>query len=178
MFEIVASLLALASLTLSAALAVRVRRLEEQLRSVERSAPTPVALPEPVSVHPLEGLRFALAISQDQAHAVFANLLKEHLLAEDAGEVALLAEGETPDWGGCDLFISGKVVCNGYAEIYYEADLTCHGPRGAICAVVERPPHGDRPVNLAVELIAKLKAELEKLERRDERRRALRELSQ
>ncbi|HVT11416.1 MAG TPA: hypothetical protein VHE55_04050 [Fimbriimonadaceae bacterium] len=178
MFEIVANVLALASLALSAALAARVRRLEEQLRSVDRPAPTPAALPDPVPDRPLEGLRIALAISQDQPHAAFANLLKEHFLAEDAGEVTLLPADSTPGWANCDILVAGNVVCNGYAEIYYEADLTCHGPSGAICTVVERPPHGDRPVNLAAELVVKLKGELQKLERRDERRRALRELSQ
>lgn len=176
MLEIVAGVVALAGLAVSLALAAKVQRLEARLRIAEQSpAPAP-ALPEPMPERPLERLRIALSIEQDHSHPVFANLLKEQLLTEDVDSIVLLPTGAAPDWNATDILISGKLTCNGYAEIFYETDLTCFSPVEPICTVVQRPPHGDRPVNLAVELVAKLKVELEKLDSRIERRRALREL--
>jgi hypothetical protein len=68
-------------------------------------------------------------------------------------------------------------VCNGYAEIYYQADFSCSNAQHAICNLIEKPPHGDRPANLAMELVARIKTELEKRISRDERREAVRELN-
>lgn len=176
MVEVIAGVIAMASLALSLALAAKVQRLEARLRIAEQSpAPAP-SLPEPVPERPLEGLRVALVVEQDHSHPVFANLLKEQLLTEDVDSVVLLPANATPDWSASDILISGKLTCNGYAEIFYETDLTCFSPVEPICSLIERPPHGDRPINLAVELVAKLKVELAKLESRNERRRALREL--
>src|SRR6202043_900529 len=98
------------------------------------------------------------------AHPVFASLLKELLLAEDVTDIAMLAPDQAADWkAGADILISGDLVCNGYAEIYYTLEFTCSTPDQAICTLIEKPPHGDRPSNLAIELVTRLKAELEKL---------------
>ncbi|HTQ11330.1 MAG TPA: hypothetical protein VMI31_14790, partial [Fimbriimonadaceae bacterium] len=178
MLEAVAFAVAIAALAASAAMAARIRQLAARLEAAERAlAERPnradalegsrPALPES---RPLEGLRVALAISQDHDHAPFVTLLKEQLFGEDVTDVSVLGPGESaallaywPESGGPDLLIDGQILCNSYAEIYYEADLTCRTPSQALCTIVERPPHGDRPVNLAHDLIARIKNELEKL---------------
>ncbi|RYG21730.1 hypothetical protein EON82_18355 [bacterium] len=115
---------------------------------------------------PLQGLRVGLRIEQDHPHPVFANLLKELLLKEDA-----ILEADA-----ADLIVEGGVVCNGYADVYYTAELNCRLQDEAICVLIEKPPHGDRQENLARELLSKLKKELRKTTERSERSNALREL--
>ena len=179
--EFLPGIVALISLAISVVLAGRVLQLERRLQSNPHSALLAVAEPP---ARPLQGLRVVLAITQDHAHPVFANLLKEQLLSEDVTDIILLTPAETAglrsDWkqraDGPDLLIAGDIVCNGYAEIYYTADLTCSTADQAICNLTEKPPHGDRPSNLAIDLVARLKTELEKLVSRDERRQAIREL--
>ena len=117
---------------------------------------------------PLEGLHVDLQVGQDHPHPVFANLLKELLLREDA-----LISSESPD-----LLVEGRIVCNGYADVYFTAELTCRFRGEPVCVVIEKPPHGDRQENLARELLAKLNKELGKSAQRTERHTALRELGQ
>lgn len=187
MFAIIVVLAVLISIGASLALAEQLRRLDRRLNRTELALdnpPTVSALPEPEPSRPLEGLRIAISVTQDHTHPVFANLLKEQLLSEDATEITMLsreeANGLRANWKSQDhapdLLIAGSLVCNGYSEIYYDADFTCFSPNQPICSLVQKPPHGDRPTNLAIELIAKLKTELEKLISRNERRRAIREL--
>ncbi len=163
MLAILALLLAAASLGVSVALALRLRVVE---RSLQRP-PTPT-VPTLVSPSkPLEALRIALAIEQDHPHPVFTNLVKEALLREEAEPV------EGADY---DLLISGKLVGNGYADVYYTAELACQTPNGPLFTLFERPAHGDRPGNLAIELVNRLKLEVDKSVTRNERRAAIREL--
>ena len=170
-------------------LAQRVNVLQQRLDGVERNGlvsisrqPSGLELPEPAKA--LEGLRIAVEISQDHAHPVFADLLKEQLMKEEVAEVRLLMSGEgksqldrlkggKPDF---DILITGGLTCNGYAEVYYQAEFACYTANELICTLIERPPGGDRPSNLAIELITKLSSKLDDLERRSERRQALYEL--
>jgi len=187
MLEVIAVVVAAAALAICAGLAVRFRELSRRLRAAElalaNSPSTGTALPEPPEPRPLEGLRVGVAITQDHPHAPFADLLKEHLFAEDVSDISILspeaAKALRANWtsdDAPDILIAGEIACNGYAEVYYTADISCFTPQEAVCTVVERPPHGDRPVNLATGLISKLKQELDKIVGRDERRRAVREL--
>jgi hypothetical protein len=185
MVEVFFGAVAVGSLVVSLVLEGRMRALDRRLTSAERSmalGPPGLSLPEPERQRPLEGLRIALGITQDHTHPVFANLLKERLLLEDVAEVTVLTPDEASnlqgDWNpdGPDLLILGNLVCNGYAEIYYQADLTCHSPHHEVCTIAEKPAHGDRPANLSIELVERLKTELTKLVSRNERRRAIREL--
>ncbi len=183
MLAVVALVVSVLALLGVAALAIRLRALEVPVASGPSSgqAEAPLVL---VDESPLRALRFGLAIEQDLAHPVFSGLLKEQLLRCDVAELTDLtraaAEGLVAAWPDSadspDLLISGQLVCNGYAEVYYSADLICFGPSGPICTLVERPPHGDRPVNLAIELVARLSAELRKSYSRAERQSALQEL--
>ena len=77
---------------------------------------------------------------------------------------------------GFDVFISGTVVCNNYADVYYEADLTAFTDRGPVVVLSERPPHGNRQLNLAIEFVNRLDTELAQQSERTERQRALGEL--
>jgi hypothetical protein len=165
-FELFASVFALAAIIVASVAVARVQRLERRLAAPKAELPAAVAPQLPLPT-PLAGLRIAIDVSQDNPHPIVANLLRDQLLGEDA---------EIVDREEADIVISGSVVCNGYAEIYYQAELTCRTQLETICAVSQKPPHGDRPANLAIELIAKLKSELESLVSRSERRRALREL--
>jgi len=158
MLAFFALLLAAASLGLSAYLAIRLRAIEDALKRPVPMPTTVPALPE----KPLEGLRIVLDIEQDHPHPVFVTLLKETLLREDAEIVE----------GVGDLTITGQIVGNGYADVYYTAELACQTPDGPLFTLLERPPHGDRPGNLALELITRLKREVSG----NERRAALREL--
>jgi hypothetical protein len=142
------------------------KRVAEMERALPRPAPVPPPAFEEPAAKPLAGLKIRIAVSQDHPHAVFAALLKEQLLVDDVDVV----EGEA------DIDIAGTVACNGYAEVYYTAELICRSSSGVILTMVEKPAHGDRQSNLAIELVTRLKHELEKLVTRNERRRALREL--
>ncbi len=156
-------------------LARRVRELERAmavLSTTREPAKTRLALPKNPS--PLHGLRIAIAIRQDHPHPVFANLLREQLLKEDVAEVVLVEPGQ--EHNEADIFVTGEITCNGYAEVYYRAELTASARKEAICTLVEKPPDGDRPGNLAIEFMALLNAKLDTLISRNERRRALREL--
>ena len=186
MVEIIAVVVAIVSLVFSGVVLLRLFMVENRLHSINAIGagnPTP-ALSQESSANPLSGLRIGLAISQDHSHPVFVDLLKEQLFKEDVTDISILTPGETralqDSWksrpNAPDIFIAGDVVCNGYAEVYYEAEFTCSTPEQAICTLIEKPPHGDRPSNLALELVTRLKAELQKVLERNERRSAIREL--
>jgi hypothetical protein len=166
MLEIAIAAVGLISIGLIAALARRVSELERQLHLALTEPPAALQLPEPETQKPLEGLRVRIVVEQDHPQPVFAGLLKEQFEAEDA-EIT----DDAPD-----LTIQGQIVCNGYSDIYYSADLRCTSGDRTILTFSQKPPHGDRPQNLAIEIVAGLKSELKKLVERSERQRALREL--
>jgi hypothetical protein len=174
----VSLVLAIASLGVSgAALALALRRPQALALG-----PAPAALPEPTP-SPLEGLTVLVAIRQDHAHPVFANILSEILQKLDAEVSTVLIDdcpGPHARWSAegavLDLLISGTVVCNGYAEIYYQAELTCSTETDPICTLIDNPATGDRQANLAKELVSKIESEITKRLSRTERRLALREL--
>jgi len=87
-----------------------------------------------------------------------------------------MVDGSKREESRVDIFISGTLTCNGYAEVYYQAEFTCFASGEAICTIIERPPGGDRPENLAMELVTKLSSKLDEFVRRNERRRAIDEL--
>jgi hypothetical protein len=164
-----ALLVAVASMLITLIAVNRVRQLERQLAEAKRPLPqTSVETLETPSS--LVGLRIALDVTQDHPHPLFANLLKEQLLRQDVADVTFDLNSEA------DIFITGAITCNGYAEVYYQAEFTCSTLTEPICTLSERPPGGDRPANLAIELVAKLNAQLTTLITRQERRRAIREL--
>ena len=61
---------------------------------------------------------------------------------------------------------------NGYADVYYRAELTVSEGERTLFTVARTPPHGDRPEKGVLELVERLKAERMK----GERQRSLREL--
>lgn len=166
--DVLAILLSVVATSVAIALAIRVRRLEECLASLVLPVPSPslVAVEESV----LQGLRVAIDLQQDHAHPVFAELLRDTLLGRDVAEV-ILGRSDT-----CVCVIDGHVTCHGYTDVYFEADLTCTAPSGVVCTLIEKPPSGDRQENLALEIVSRMVKELEKSERRGERRAALSEL--
>ena len=144
------------------ALAFVVRALWRRLQAFERrlaDRPRPtLAAPDP---SPLHGLRIALDIAQDHPNPVFAGLLRDDLLKKGATVV--------PD---AEFRIAGNVVCNGYADVYFRAELTVSMGEEPLFDLMERPPHGDRPENLVLELVERLEGEI----RRRERQNAMGEL--
>ncbi len=182
-------LVAAGSLVVSVTMALRLQNLELLVRNQRQPSgdfyreETFRPLSGPNTPRPMEALRVALAISQDHKYPVFANTLKEYLLSEDVADVAIVppTEGKDNDsvWKervDLDILITGELVCNGYSDIYYRADFTCSSRKGAICTLIEKPPYGDRPGNLVIELVAKLKLEIAKSAQRGERSSAIREL--
>jgi len=167
---------------LGVAVTVAVRM--QQMRHPEWE--TPHALDKaPESLPPktprLQQLRVALAIDQDYSHPAFAGLLREMLFQEDVVEISQITRSQADSmkhsWPeGIDLLIEGSVLCNGYAEVYYEAEFQCRTARGDLCTLIEKPPHGDRPMNLAIELIERIAREYRKSIDQGERRAALKEL--
>lgn len=168
------TVLALFSLGLSLALWQRVQQLQRQItrpaRSLDDSFPVPLLTPVEGPARPLEGLSISLDVQQDHPHPLFANFVAELLQKEDVARVSL-----TPD-EGADIQVVGHLTCNGYSDIYYEAEFECSSRGRAICVVIERPPHGDRPANLALELVSKLKVALRRSSERIDRQRAIQEL--
>lgn len=175
MLDVIALVVALASLAGTAALALRLRRLESN-QPAQRTEPVPVA-PSLPAEKPLQGLHVAICIAQDHPHPLFADLLSDLLAAEDVAEVARVEQAPDHPWdGGPDLAIVGSVQCNSYADVYFTADFTCLAPDQPICTLTQKPAHGDRPSNLAIELVSLLKNEWQRSRSRGERQRAIREL--
>lgn len=143
-------------------------RLRQTIR--ENELPSTPQLP---AFNPLEGLRIGIAIKQDHEKPTFAELLKDRLNREDADAV-ILSSGQPRD--GLDALISGTIQCNGYADVYYSADLICTAVGEAVVKIGEKPAEGGRQSNLAAGLVGKLKREIEQSILRAERRRALREM--
>ena len=137
------------------ALAARVGRLEAQCPRVFAPPPEGGSIP-----NSLDGLRLTLDLRQDHPHAPFATLLYDVLLREGA----ILGED--------GLLVSGEVVSNGYADVYYRAEIAVTEGERTLFTLARTPPHGDRPENLVLELVERLKVERKK----GERQRALREL--
>ena len=109
----------------------------------------------------LAGLRVSLGIQQDHPHPVFEGLLREALLREEA----VVDDASA-------LRIEGEVVGNGYADVYFRAEITVMLGNETLFVLTDKPPHGDRPANLAAEVVQRLRDELAKRERQG----ALREL--
>lgn len=128
--------------------------------------PPPESRPQLAQFRPLEGMRVALVFDQDHPHRPFETLLREALFREDA---LVVESGET-------LRLEGRIVSNGYADVYFDAEIKAFANGVPALTLIERPPHGDRPGNLVLELIDRLNAELTKRQARDERQSALREL--
>jgi hypothetical protein len=165
----IAILMAGAGLLGVLALARRVAMLEAMQQSLEQARNSAAPALENVEPKPLQGLSIALEIEQDHPHSPFVALLTRHLDQEDVLAVNLGSRG--------DIVIKGALSCNGYTDVYFSADISCFVKGDPICTVIERPPHGDRPINLSTELIAKLKRELLKVQDQTERRQAINELS-
>lgn len=166
--DVLAILLSLGATAVAIGLALRVRRLEERLASLTFPVVAPSLIAPEENV--LQGLRIGVDVQQDHAHPVFAELLRDTLLGRDVADV-ILGRNDA-----CDCVLDGRVTCHGYSDVYFEADLTCTAPSGVLCTLIEKPPSGDRQENLALEIVSRLTKELEKSERRGERRAALKEL--
>ena len=167
MLTLLALALAVVALGLVAVLATRIGSLSRRIEAIQRQNP---ALPSRETVRadgPLQGLRIALSIGQDHPHPVFATLLKEALLREGA-----LVEPEPLSPLGEGLAVNGTVVCNGYADVYFRAEILVVAGGETLLTVAEKPSHGDRQENLAREVVARLRTEWPKRERHG----ALREL--
>ena len=120
------------------ALSARVRSLEQRLAAVEVSSRAPVLPEAPFRESPLQGLRIAVSIIQDHPQPIFANLLKELLMKEDVLDVSFLPEPSAET----DIFITGTLTCNAYAEIYFRADITAYAGSEPLCTITEAPPGG------------------------------------
>ncbi|HJP83731.1 MAG TPA: hypothetical protein VJ835_09530 [Fimbriimonadaceae bacterium] len=124
--------------------------------------------PSLVAPSKLAGLTFRLTISQDHPYPIFARLLKDELEKADAGVVESDADS--------DIRIEGSIHCNGYSDIYFQAELTASNAEGPFSVIIEKPPHGDRPENLAREIVSRIESDWTKREDRRERGSAIREL--
>lgn len=165
--EVILTMVSLGSLIIASRALSRVRALEAQLAHPVPPTPLP-ATPEFVEA-PLAGLVVALDVQQDHPVAPWSQLLKEDLLKAGVAEMV-----EPPSES--DLTITGHIVCNGYSDVYFEADLQVSTRSGVLLRLIEKPPHGDRPNNLAIELVDRINKELGKRSTREERKAALREL--
>ena len=157
-----ALLLAFLSLAVALALAARVATLSCRVRALETGSDrraSPASLPANGHLH---GLRIEFSIHQDHPLNPFEATLAGALA--ERGAVRVDADG--------DVRLAGTIKGNGYADVYFDADLAAEAGGRTLLRMRERPPHGDRPENLARELVARLEEELA----RGERQGALREL--
>jgi hypothetical protein len=160
-----------------ASVALSVRKIETRVDQLERRAHPLPSLPTASDrVSALAGLRVGLVLTQDHPHAPFVDLLRQQLLLRDVSDVTVFPDAASARASALDIVVEGALTCNGYAEVYYAAEFTCSTCGEAVCTLIERPPGGDRPSNLAMELVAKLDAKLTDMVSRNERRRAIREL--
>lgn len=162
------------------AMVLRLAALRDHSSHQPISSSQDVALDALIS-KPLAGMRIAVSIEQDHPHAPFFAILREQLFAEDVADVQVIEADKAAAMGSGwkdapDLLVFGHVVCNGYSDVYYEAELMSYERQGALCTLIEKPPHGDRPSNLALKLVTRMKRELEKETGRKERRQAIQEL--
>ena len=133
----------------------------------------------------LEGLHFALAISEDADLDPFGVLLKKALEDEDA-EVTKLKAGASSydlvDWwknqdgNDYDVLIYGSVVSKGYRTAFLEATLEYKARNISISPTVARPPSGDSQENLAIAVTSYLKREIDQALTKLTRYKALEEL--
>ena len=134
----------------------------------------------------LEGKRIALQISQDHKLPILEGLIKERLESDDAvvletseGEVEKLASATKWDPAEVNphVVVTGAVRCNGYKDVYYEADLTFLFFNGVVSSILEAPPNGSRQANLAIGVVKNIKSTLEQSATRAERQAAIKELN-
>ena len=173
MLEWIAIILSLGSAAVAIAALVRVRMAERMLEDAARQVAVLPSRTEPdiVPESPLQGLVIGISVAQDHDTPVLAATLAECFQREDVDSVTT---GENVALA--DIVIDGFVVCNGYADVYYEASLDCKTSTVTLFSIREKPPSGDRPMNLALEIVSRLKTELTSRTTREERRLALREL--
>lgn len=151
----------------------RVKELSERMDALAREVreiKTTRSLPPPTvpEAGRLQGVRIVLEVEQSHPTRPFETLLREALHREDA---LLVSEGG-------EVRIAGRLVDNGYADVYFEAELTVSSGTDVLFSLRERPPHGDRPGNLALETVERLRTEWTKRQARGERQDALRELTE
>lgn len=124
----------------------------------------------------LAGMRICLALRQDHPRPLFANSLREALLREDVQDVVIAGDPSAHEVANGEWLISGTITCNGYSDVYFIADLTCTLGVETVCSWSLRPPQGDRPENLILEILCTMTSKLADRVRKNERRQALSEL--
>ncbi len=120
--------------------------------------------------NPLFGLKVCMTLTQDHPHLPFMPLMRDQFL--EAG----VAEFHSDPLKDVDLLLIAEVKCNGYAEVYYTAEIRCSSDGEPLCVIVEAPAQGDRPSNLALETVSRVRRELLASHGYAERRAALKEL--
>lgn len=162
MIEIFLVAATLFSIVISLHLATRVADLHARLSAFEMKSKAikveAVAVGRPFD---FKGRKVALVIEQDHPTPIFENILKDQLLREGASVVKSLqvSPGTRSIY---DLVISGRIGCDGFADVYYESDLVCSAGADTVCVLVDRPLHGERPLNLAKQLIERVKEDWNK----------------
>lgn len=169
--------------------AVQHKQLQEALAKVEALMAQVAMLPRSeaiLAIPPLEPIRVAIAIEQDHKLPILSNLIKERLEADDGMVTVIDADqastyADLGKWstesGEPHVVVAGNVKCNGYSDVFYEADLTFLYARGIVDSILENPPNGGRQVNLANKVVSRLKRTYEESSRKAERNQALHELN-
>lgn len=176
---IVATLIAIIGTAASLWTLQRVRRLADRVRYLERrcdALATVANLGEPSegASSPLAGRGIWVDIQQDHPLPIVADRLAAQLSLRDAEvRTGISSEDVT---GPSDGRIVGEILCNGYADVYYQAQISVWIGDELLMTLRSRPEGGDRPDNLAMELVAEIEEKLTTSERRTERQRALQEL--
>lgn len=153
-------------------LSLRLKMLEQS--GIPKQVPS--VTPEHSSQHQpdltLSLLTVAVEIEQDFSAPTFRNKLVQALEKEDA-RVKIISAGEVH---AADAVISGKVLCNNYPDVYFEADFVIDFPRWPSETVRSRPIHGGRQDNLCLTLINTLRQTIEYRRDLEARQSALEEL--
>jgi hypothetical protein len=173
--EIVAMLVAISSVGVTLLVASRLSSRIRALESIVRQR-VPSVLDKAEGSFALAGMRIRLSVRQDHARPLFANSLREALLREDVQDVLIVGDPSAHGAAKGEWLISGTITCNGYSDVYFNADLTCTLGEETVCSWSHRPPQGDRPENLVLEIVSTLTSKLADRARKNERRKALSEL--
>jgi hypothetical protein len=96
----------------------------------------------------LEGVRVGIQIDQDHERPVFARILRDRLTELNAMP-RLISLTEEVEVATTDVLLRGRIRCNGFEEMFFEAKIECLTPSGTLFKVSEKPSKADRQANLA-----------------------------
>jgi hypothetical protein len=160
----------------------RIVRLETMER--DRKALPNLQAHSAASGSTLSTLHIVLAVQQDHSLSPFAERLSDQFRKHGAVVTRIAANdmANAPTdfevaYPAADIIVSGNIVCNGYTDVCFKADLFAMCPFGELPPLVRQYADGAPQQSVAIEAAEYFAAAFAKTRDIHERERAVRELS-